>query len=348
MEGRKGRVCVTGGTGYLASWLIKRLLQHGYSVNATVRPQRSGKKKDLSFLQNLGGASDRLRIFDADFENPDSFGAAIEGCVGVFHVAHPTDFPETETVESISQKCVDATLGILRACVDSNTVKRVVYTSSLSTVAVREKLPDVVDEDVWSDVDFARNLSKTGASYFVSKTATERAALEFAEKHCLEVVSVIPSWIHGPFICPSLPRSVCSSLALFLGNERRIKHSTVTPMVHTDDVAMAHIHLFEHPQARGRYLCSSVEVKYEYLREFLRRRYPHFLCSDEFLCRSSRVPAIPFTTISSKKLLGTGFTYKYGLEEMYDEAIQCCNFIECCKQKGFLCLYTAFQHPMLL
>ncbi|CDP18220.1 unnamed protein product [Coffea canephora] len=40
MEGEKmekGRVCVTGGTGFLASWLIKRLLEDSYSVNATIR-----------------------------------------------------------------------------------------------------------------------------------------------------------------------------------------------------------------------------------------------------------------------------------------------------------------------
>lgn len=37
MEDDKGTVCVTGATGYVASWLIMRLLQHGYSVRATVR-----------------------------------------------------------------------------------------------------------------------------------------------------------------------------------------------------------------------------------------------------------------------------------------------------------------------
>lgn len=33
----KGTVCVTGGAGYLASWMIKTLLEDGYSVNATWR-----------------------------------------------------------------------------------------------------------------------------------------------------------------------------------------------------------------------------------------------------------------------------------------------------------------------
>lgn len=33
----KGRVCVTGGTGFLGSWIIKRLLENGYFVNTTIR-----------------------------------------------------------------------------------------------------------------------------------------------------------------------------------------------------------------------------------------------------------------------------------------------------------------------
>lgn len=38
MEGEdKGVVCVTGGTGYVASWLIMKLLQLGYRVRTTVR-----------------------------------------------------------------------------------------------------------------------------------------------------------------------------------------------------------------------------------------------------------------------------------------------------------------------
>jgi nucleoside-diphosphate-sugar epimerase len=33
----KGLVCVTGGAGFVASWLIMRLLEHGYTVRTTIR-----------------------------------------------------------------------------------------------------------------------------------------------------------------------------------------------------------------------------------------------------------------------------------------------------------------------
>jgi hypothetical protein len=53
MEGEKGRVCVTGGTGFVASWLIMKLLEQGYSVNTTVRPH-PGKFSIYLFPLMLG------------------------------------------------------------------------------------------------------------------------------------------------------------------------------------------------------------------------------------------------------------------------------------------------------
>lgn len=176
-----------------------------------------GDKKDISYLTNLQGASERLGVFEADLGTPESFEPAIQDCVGVFHVAHPMFFDGQETVETITDISVKATLGILKACLNSKTVKRVVYTSSASTVMMAANGPDLLDEDCWSDLDYVRSLDVFGASYCISKTFTERAALEFAQQHSLDLVTVIPSWIHGPFICPNLPGSVKSSLAMLLG-----------------------------------------------------------------------------------------------------------------------------------
>ncbi|CAM6107193.1 unnamed protein product [Calypogeia fissa] len=37
---KRGLVCVTGGTGYIASNIVRRLLHLGYTVRATVRNPR--------------------------------------------------------------------------------------------------------------------------------------------------------------------------------------------------------------------------------------------------------------------------------------------------------------------
>ncbi|MBA0548823.1 hypothetical protein Golob_019895 [Gossypium lobatum] len=327
MEGDKGTVCVTGGTGFVASWLIKSLLQEGYAVRTTVRADPENKR-DLSFLTSLPGAAEKLKIMSADLSDPESYNAAIEGCKGVFHVATPVDFENKES-EAVTERSISGALGILKACLKSKTVKRVVYTSSASTVMFNGQDVEVVDESFWTDVDFVRgNLSPFMRSYMISKTLTERAALEFGTQHGLDVVTVIPSLVVGPFICPKFPGSVRSSLALVLGNQSEYSLLLNASMVHVDDLARAHIFLLEYPDAKGRYNCSSDTISLEKLSEFLGGKYPEFpIPSPEYL---GEIKGMKWPGVSSKKLLDTGFEFNCGVEEMFDGAIQCC------KERGYL------------
>ncbi|KAG6481464.1 hypothetical protein ZIOFF_058068 [Zingiber officinale] len=78
--------CVTGGNGFLASALIRQLLEKGYAVNATVRdPGNEQKAGQLKQMQSLG----TLTIFRADLEEEGSFDEAFNGCDYVFLVAAP-------------------------------------------------------------------------------------------------------------------------------------------------------------------------------------------------------------------------------------------------------------------
>ncbi|KAG7992790.1 hypothetical protein I3843_02G145500 [Carya illinoinensis] len=276
MEGEKGRVCVTGGTGYIGSWLIMRLLERGYSVQATMR-SNPGHTKDIGFLTGLPGASEKLQIFNADLSIPESFSAAIEGCSGVFHVATPIDFEDKEPEEIVTKRSIDGALGILNACLNSQTVKRVIYTSSSASVLYSgEDVDDEVDESVWSDVDFIKWLKIYGGN-----------------------------------------EDAYSFLALIASS-----------MVHVDDLARAHIFLLEYPNAKGRYICSSDGMSIQQMSEFLAHNYPEF----QIPTPDSMKKYEGFKTpgLLSKKLLDSGFRYKYGFKEMFDEAVQCC------REKGYL------------
>lgn len=96
-------------------------------------------------------------------------------------------------------------------------MKRVVYTSSASAVAFIDKAVDTMDESFWSDVDFIKSLKSPFGPYLISKTLTEKTTLEFAEEHGLDLVTVIPSFIVGPFICPKFPGSVHTAMSMILG-----------------------------------------------------------------------------------------------------------------------------------
>ncbi|KAI9079957.1 hypothetical protein K1719_038022 [Acacia pycnantha] len=326
-EGKKGKICVTGGTGFIASWIIRRLLEDGYSVNTTIR-SLPGRKRDVSFLTNLPGASQKLRFFKADLSEPESFKDALEGCIGVLHTATPFDLQENESEEVVTQRTIEGALGIIRACVNSNTVRRVVYTSSALAVVNNGKDDDVMDEGFWSDVNYLRRVKPFAWNYAVSKTLAEKAVLEFGQENGLEVVSLIPSLVAGPFFCPNIPGSVRLSLPLLFGEKDQYGLLHRFHMVHVDDVARAHIFLLEHPNPKGRYNCSPFIVTIEEMAQLLSVKYPEFQIPSKESLEDIKGYKLP--ELCSKKLMDAGFEFKYGLEQMFDDSIQCC------KEKGYL------------
>ncbi|KAK3130422.1 hypothetical protein QOZ80_6BG0493250 [Eleusine coracana subsp. coracana] len=80
------RVCVTGGGGFIASWLVKLLLSRGYAVHATLRDPSDPKN---AHLMQLDQAPENLHLFKADMLDYDTVTPAVEGCEGVFHLATP-------------------------------------------------------------------------------------------------------------------------------------------------------------------------------------------------------------------------------------------------------------------
>ncbi|GER57493.1 NAD(P)-binding Rossmann-fold superfamily protein [Striga asiatica] len=329
MDSKKGSVCVTGGTGFIGSWIVKMLLEDGYHVNTTSRidPER---KRDISFLTSLPGASDRLRIFNADLDSPETFRPAIDGCIGLFHVAHPLDFEETEPEDVKIKRVTTGLQGILRACADVKTIRRVVYTSSITAACVGAKTgpSGLIDESSWTDVEFVRRERPFGGPYFVTKTLAEKAAIDWAYELGLDLVCVLPTWVTGPFICKHMPDSVYVSMALIFGDKLHYKHVKDTSLVHVDDVARAHIHLFEYPNANGRYLCAADEFTIEKLCEFISARHPEYKMPNPESWKD--IKPLKFSGVSTKKLEETGFKYERGLAEMFDDAIKSC------KEKGFL------------
>ena len=57
--------------------------------------------------------------------------------------------------------------------------------------------------------------------YFVSKTLAEKAAMAYAAEHGLDLISVIPTLVVGPFLSAAMPPSLVTALALVTGNEPR-------------------------------------------------------------------------------------------------------------------------------
>ncbi|KAH0982876.1 hypothetical protein GBA52_010053 [Prunus armeniaca] len=98
VSGHGQTVCVTGAGGFIASWIVKLLLERGYIVRGTLRNPDDPKN---AHLRELEGAQDRLTLRKADLLDFESLKEAINGCDGVFHTASPvTDDPHGVMITS--------------------------------------------------------------------------------------------------------------------------------------------------------------------------------------------------------------------------------------------------------
>ncbi|XP_030527010.1 dihydroflavonol 4-reductase [Rhodamnia argentea] len=311
-------VCVTGAAGFIGSWLVMKLLERGYTVRATVRDPNNMKK--VKHLLDLPEAKTRLSLWKADLTEAGSFDEAINGCTGVFHVATPMDFESKDPENEVIKPTVEGVLSIMRACAKAK-VRRLVFTSSAGTMDVQPHRKPVYYEDDWSDMDFVLATKMTGWMYFVSKTMAEKAAWKFAEENNIDFISIIPSLVVGPFIMSSMPPSLITGLSPITRNEAHYSIMMQGHCVHTDDLCEAHIFLFEHPEAKGRYICSSHDASLLEVANLLRKRYPEYDVPTEFEGMDEGMEKVSFST---QKLLDLGFKYKYTLEDMFVGAVETC------------------------
>ncbi|KAK1685630.1 hypothetical protein QYE76_046478 [Lolium multiflorum] len=320
--------CVTGGDGYIASALVKMLLEKGYAVKTTVRKSDDLEKvPHLKDLQALGP----LDVFRADLEDEGSFDDAVAGCDYAFLVAAPVN-PNTENPEKeVIELAVNGTLNVMRSCVRAGTVKRVVLTSSAAAVSDRPLLEGdghVLDEESWSDVDFLRENHTIGWAYAVSKVLVEKAACAFAQEKGISLVTVCPVVVVGAAPATRVNTSVLDVLSLLSGDDERIRileliqrASGSIAMVHVDDLCRAKIFVAEAEDeaASGRYICCSLNTTGVELARFLAAKYPQYNVKID---RFSGLPEKPRVRISSAKLVGEGFEFRYKtLDEIYDNVV---------------------------
>ncbi|KAM7527636.1 hypothetical protein LguiB_031046 [Lonicera macranthoides] len=166
MEKKGEVVCVTGGSGFIGSWLVRLLLDRGYTVHATVKDLKD--EKETKHLQALDGAELHLHLFQIDLLDYDSIVAAVTGTTGVFHLASPCIVDQVHDPEKeLLAPAIEGTSNVLTAAKELG-VQRVVVTSSISAITPSRNWPaDVVkNEDCWTDVEYCKQNGVSAFSLF--------------------------------------------------------------------------------------------------------------------------------------------------------------------------------------
>ncbi len=212
-------VFVTGGTGFVGSHLVRRLVEAGAQVRALVRKS--------SRLDNLAGLP--LETVVGDLLDADSLRAVMRGCARVYHCAADYRLWLTDPRE-IYRNNVDGTRNVLTTARDAG-VEQVVYTSSVATL----KIPD--DGSLGRE-DLPVTVADMVGDYKRSKFLAERVAVEFA-RDGYPVFIVNPSMPIGSHDLKPTPTGAI--ITGFLNGKLPAYVDTGLNPVHVRDVVEGHL-----------------------------------------------------------------------------------------------------------
>ncbi|MDC2953193.1 NAD-dependent epimerase/dehydratase family protein [Streptomyces gilvifuscus] len=278
---REAAVLVTGGSGFVGSHLVLRLLERGHHVRATVR-----RTADSAKVAPLRGMQDehpgRLELFEADLLVDGGFDEAMKGCEVVFHVASPFLMPEKikDGQRDMVEPALVGTRNVIGSVERTPAVRRLVLTSTVG--AVFGDYVDVLamDGQVLSEKYFNTTSTVDNNPYHYAKTVAEQAAWEAAEaQQRWSMVAVNPGLVLGPSLTPASESGSLFLLEeLFKGYFFYGAPDFSFTTVDVRDLADAHIAAAERPDAHGRYIVAAERMtSFHEMARIVRTRYPRDL-----------------------------------------------------------------------
>ncbi len=165
---------VTGGTGFIGSHVVNRLLSKGYSVRCLVR-----NSKKLGYLKDLP-----IEIFEGDLFSNGALERGIEGAQYVYHVAGVV---AAKTKEEFYRGNRDATRNIIEITSRVNpSVKKFVHISSQTATGPGSGKTPVTETTPYHPI----------TTYGKSKMESELQVLKFKEKIPVTILR-LPA-VYGP------------------------------------------------------------------------------------------------------------------------------------------------------
>jgi dihydroflavonol-4-reductase len=211
------KILVTGASGFVGSAVARKLVEAGYSVRALVR--------GASPRGHLAGLD--LEFFEGDLRDRKSVEGAAAGMRYVFHVAADYRLWARDRSEIFASN-VEGTRNLMEAALGAG-VERVIYTSSVATIAVR------ADGTAADETTPLREEQGIGA-YKRSKIAAERLVETMVAERGL----------------PAVIEAAKGRIPAFI--------DTGLNLVHVDDVASGHLAALRRGKIGGRYILGGQDV----------------------------------------------------------------------------------------
>jgi len=236
------RVLVTGANGHLGYMLVRKMVEAGHEVRASVRSITDARK--TSRLEALHD----VEIVEAQLARRDQMRAAMDDREVVFHAAAVYAYTEPERDREMIEASVQGAEMAVRCAADAG-VRKLVLTSSMVTLPLTAPGAPPVDETAWTD--------DLRVPYVRAKTEGERNAWKVARELGQHMVAVLPGALLGPGFMRNTP-SIDVVEMMARGGLRMAVPDLNFPLVDVRDVVHAHL-LAAEKDCEGRFIvCNDV------------------------------------------------------------------------------------------
>ncbi|KAJ1024853.1 hypothetical protein NDA16_002893 [Ustilago loliicola] len=264
------RYLVTGANGYIASALVKQLVDSGAHVRVTVRREAAGQELRESLSPETKGQLEIAIV--QDITAAGAFKAALQDVTHVFHMASPLPGEgKTNAKRDFLDPAIAGTLSLLKDSHSTSSVRKIVLTSSVASIidAQRANTGDTFTEADWNPITYDQAIA-LGAKlasgpegvqqfslyvYAASKKLAEKAAWDFVEEN---KPSFVLTTVHPAFVIdrPSTKNAGLSGTnGMFwqvLSTRPLQQDVSTSGYVDLEDTVQCHIKAMEKEEANGK------------------------------------------------------------------------------------------------
>jgi UDP-glucose 4-epimerase len=229
------RILVTGGSGFIGSFIVEALVRDGWQVTV-LDNFRSG------FRENLNAVSGDIELVEGSILDYDTLLRVTRGQDAISHQAAQLEITRAidDPVEDLRTN-TEGTLNVFRAALDSG-VGQVVFASSAGVYGQAVETPQHEDS----------HPTEPNWAYGVSKLATEKYAAIYRDMHGLNTTALRYGIVYGPrewygrVLTIFLKRALEGEPLVVFGDGEQIRD-----FVHVDDVVRMNVLCLEDDAAAG-------------------------------------------------------------------------------------------------
>lgn len=177
---------VTGGTGFIGSFLVKKLVLSGHKVRVLDNNIRGS-------LEKLGNFHKEIEFIEGDIRNPEIVHKACKNIDSVAHLAYINGTEYFYKIpETILEVALKGALNVFDACIKENVEEIIIASSSevyqsTEIIPTHEKVPFIIPDP-----------TNPRYSYGAGKMMTEMLALNYGKKFFKKVLIFRPYNVYGP------------------------------------------------------------------------------------------------------------------------------------------------------